>query len=908
MRIAFSLSDQQAITNSLSALGMSMLTMAPEEVAALDISRALRLELQDQLLNALPQILLLVSRITTANESELKVVEAIKLLSSWLSQGVTLSALHEEYKCIFSSIWKGLHSGNEDSTMQCCSLLRELLSHTEFPRSTGRNVAVLEIAKMLVSSKASFAVFFTADKASESAAHEICSCIISLLCYETALLSAPDTAIVDLWHLLLSCATQRPRKLAVLTFDAWLSLQDLPVAERHPFLQMVVFHSLLDTLLLHSQYPEGFTSWDADEGDDEDDFTAFRDQRQGVQDVIVVCFYAMQRDFFNLLTERLQESNTWNRLEAVMSVLSCVMDSAKKSIAESSPGDSPVLLITEIATRVISLNTTAAPMPLFESSCRFLGSITFFLVTPVYGSLTGDLFFPALEVLFQIYASCSIANHRGGMGLGLGLGVGVVDAAESTGNIAAKSIHKLCVRGSLLFTQPGAYQKIAGLVDLTSKILTRRCDSAATESCCSTETVSSLLVVVEVAMRTITVAVVDIDSSRELTAVLGRPIILGLTGELNSLAPSKAKVELLIAAASQIVKFSDQVKVDQGQLIGEFLSALWPLLYQILCNATLRIAVGVTNQLFGFYSSSILSAKTLLLSKVLDMASTVVSYLQMFLAHSSDSAGSLSMPTPISTSSSCSASIKCAGSIVEALAGREDGAHVLSTLLERVTEAVWKALQGDVQRSTALRVAGSPHPPLLATDADVVERYFGFVYLYLLLCPEIAICLIESLRKVVYVLSSSLSLCKERGPLRAALQVLQSIFSPSTARLMQHRVMLLDIGCERGEEMVNQIVRSVCGEVQSSLVPNLIEALLCILSGCEDSAHRDRTRVWMLSALSDTSISSLHSVSPSDKHMVLSCMFRLLSSDRRRCKALLHDFSKVCFSESTPDCLLAYEE
>ena len=100
-----------------------MLTMAPEEVAALDISRALRLELQDQLLNALPQILMLVSRVATANESEFKVVEAIKLLCSWLSQGVTLSALYEEYKCIFSSIWKGLQSGNEDSTIQCCSLL-----------------------------------------------------------------------------------------------------------------------------------------------------------------------------------------------------------------------------------------------------------------------------------------------------------------------------------------------------------------------------------------------------------------------------------------------------------------------------------------------------------------------------------------------------------------------------------------------------------------------------------------------------------------------------------------------------------------------------------------------------------------------------------------------------------------
>ena len=87
----------------------------------------------------------------------------------------------------------------------------------------------------------------------------------------------------------------------------------------------------------------------------------------------------------------------------------------------------------------------------------------------------------------------------------------------------------------------------------------------------------------------------------------------------------------------------------------------------------------------------------------------------------------------------------------------------------------------------------------------------------------------------------------------------------------------------------------------------MIEALLCILSGCEDK-YPDRARSWVFSAMSDESIVSLRVLTPQDKQLVLSAMFRLIATDRRRCKALLQDFSKVCCSESTADCLLAYEE
>ena len=171
--------------------------------------------------------------------------------------------------------------------------------------------------------------------------------------------------------------------------------------------------------------------------------------------------------------------------------------------------------------------------------------------------------------------------------------------------------------------------------------------------------------------------------------------------------------------------------------------------------------------------------------------------------------------------------------------------------------------------------------------------------------------MVPTLQQIVHMLWMALCLYTERDPLRAALQVIQSLFSPSAATMTllgQSYDIVLQTICLRGEKIINRVVRCMCGEVQSSLVPNLVDCLVCILSGCEDTVHQAKTRAWMFAALSDQSIVSLQLLTPADKQLVLTSLFRLISSNKRRCKALMHDFSKICSSEITSDCLLAYEE
>ena len=904
-----------------------MLTMAPGEVEALDISRALKLDLNDQLLSALPQIMLLVDRTSSANESMSRVVEGIRLLSAWLGQGVTLSKLFEEHNGTFNSLWKGLQSGNEDCVIHCCTLLKDVVAISEFPCTAVRVTALMEIVRMFTRSQTALAPFFAPDKTSDNSAHEICSCIVSLVCNETAVLCAANTCDSDLWSLLLSCVSQKPRKIASMTFDAWLSLQDIPVAQRHPFLQKQVFATLLISLLSQCQYPEGFIDWDESD-DDEEDFSSFRDYRQGIQEVLVVCFYSLQGDFFLCLADSLQTSTSWCCLEAVMYVMSAVMESAKKLITICPPGDAPVLLITQVASRILTLDFSNAPYQIFETACKYLCSITFFIVqSPTTGGTldstststststssstsTSDLFFPSLEFLFNIYT----ANKRSHCD---------VSAADSLDKLAAKAIHQLCVKGSSHFRVAIARERLNGLIEYTAQILSSKSNSyEANTSSSETEAFSSVLLLLEAAVRTITVSQIDAEAANNLIKVLGLPIVQGMQYELDSTLPSKIKVSSLLGAATQIIKFSEQSGINQVEILSDFLTVLWPLVELIPRHGTLGAAVEVTNALFVMYGSCMLSAKVLVQSRALDMAMSVVGYLQVSMSPSLFSAtmtrGRDNSPySPNSNSSnSNSKALQCAGSLVEAFGGRTDGSHMLAPLLQQVTDIICTALDYDMQHVKD-RIATSTSPSVTVspakrfTDVETVEKYFSYVYLNYLVCPALFPAMVPTLQQIIHMLWMTLCLYTERDPLRAALQVIQSLFSPSATTITllgQSYDIVLETVCRRGEEIINRVVRCMCGEVQSSLVPNLVDSLVCILSGCEDTIHQAKTRAWMFAALSDESIISLQLLTPADKQLVLTSLFRLISSNKRRCKALMHDFSKICSSEITSDCLLAYEE
>ena len=389
-------------------------------------------------------------------------------------------------------------------------------------------------------------------------------------------------------------------------------------------------------------------------------------------------------------------------------------------------GSAPVLVLTEFAIRLISLDPSKAPVYILESACKFLGSITFLMVRPVVPLGTGDqgsgggegaggrgsgLFFPALQFLFCVYA-CDLTSPRPPHPALPSASAEVIE------RVASKSAHQLCVKGSHLFRDahdPFVHQKAVSLVEMTAQILSSRCERSEANhtnpdrSHSSDASSLSLLLLIEAATRTIAIAVPDVASARSLMSILGAPVIVGLTHELDpnsrTVELNKQKVELLLGTATQMIKFSDQTTIDQGLLIGEFLQLLFPLLKRIPGHSVLGVTASVTNELFSLYRSAILSAKALVLSELCSIAGVVVGYLHASLgggmregSKAGEVASSSSSSATSLNSNSNAHALQCASSVVEALANQADGQQMLSTLLEQITEAVFSVLQTDYQQ------------------------------------------------------------------------------------------------------------------------------------------------------------------------------------------------------------------
>jgi hypothetical protein len=236
----------------------------------------------------------------------------------------------------------------------------------------------------------------------------------------------------------------------------------------------------------------------------------------------------------------------------------------------------------------------------------------------------------------------------------------------------------------------------------------------------------------------------------------------------------------------------------------------------------------------------------------------------------------------------------------------QEGDQLLSHLLLQITEVVFLALQSDFQQHVSGSSVGSTVSGKI-TDPETIEKYFSYVYLHLMLCPQIISQESYCLQKIVCSSWMALSMYKERGPVRCVCQVVQSLFFPVSQKLIPYHETFIQISYERGGEIINEIIQSLCGETQSSLYPNLIDTLLYVINGCEEK-YPEKSRAWVFAALSDESVAGLRLLSPTDKQLAFTAMFRLASTDKRRFKALLQDFCKICSSEATADCLLTYEE
>jgi hypothetical protein len=261
-------------------------------------------------------------------------------------------------------------------------------------------------------------------------------------------------------------------------------------------------------------------------------------------------------------------------------------------------------------------------------------------------------------------------------------------------------------------------------------------------------------------------------------------------------------------------------------------------------------------------------------------------------------------------------------------------------MLARITAGIHSSVQADFDRAAAANIAP-------AMDAECVAKYCGLVYNFILFYPAavanvsavsenldarvphcsprslfitiISIQILtllsscrsdnqsDSLLAIVRIQAMCLGVYKERDVVRAVLQITQSFFSPATSKAVPYQANLLAAGCTMGRDIVARLFQSLCGDLPSSLWPNLGDTILSIISGCEGMMSAD-CKQWVRSALFESGSARLESISLDLRETAYAALFRLAQNNNRRFKSLIQDIAKICASEMTPDSLLLYQD
>ena len=124
-----------------------------------------------------------------------------------------------------------------------------------------------------------------------------------------------------LLHLALEIQRTHPSvRIRSLVLEAWLTVQDVPTAERHEHWRARLLSQITETLLQALAYPANFTTWEDEINVEESDFDEYR---RLAPDVLVGCYNMLRVDFVKRLSAPLltNSTSTWIQREASLYAL-----------------------------------------------------------------------------------------------------------------------------------------------------------------------------------------------------------------------------------------------------------------------------------------------------------------------------------------------------------------------------------------------------------------------------------------------------------------------------------------------------------------------------------------------------------------------------------------------------------
>ena len=201
------------------------------------------------------------------------------------------------------------------------------------------------------------------------------------------------------------------------------------------------------------------------------------------------------------------------------------------------------------------------------------------------------------------------------------------------------------------------------------------------------------------------------------------------------------------------------------------------------------------------------------------------------------------------------------------------------------------------------RIHSGTGTPERHVDPDFLEQYFHFLLTDLQLCPA-AVVQSACLSALPRLCLSGLQ-CAEFGPVRAALHVVQRLFSPIEESLEPHFAALFHVARPVAPTLLSRVLGVVLGSIPilTMLQSTYADTLYFVLEGCL-ADDESGCGTWLRQAVHENAVSGILPAEYRD--LVVETLIRLTHSDRRRFKVFLQDLSKVCTSEQDIEVLLSY--
>ena len=157
----------------------------------------------------------------------------------------------------------------------------------------------------------------------EKSAHSLANLAYVLTCEEVDVFAKCELpGCSEMIDLLLRIQSHPSHSVSVTALEAWLALQDVPTAERHPDMAGPLFGRIVDLLIPRISYSASFTTWEDEVDLDPQEFA---EMRRLVGDVLVSAYFLLRVSFVDQVVGAISADKTrWTVTESALFCLTSV--------------------------------------------------------------------------------------------------------------------------------------------------------------------------------------------------------------------------------------------------------------------------------------------------------------------------------------------------------------------------------------------------------------------------------------------------------------------------------------------------------------------------------------------------------------------------------------------------------